>query len=519
MGFAKVHSGQTCFLAGQIIDIEIDLAKGLHAFSIVGLPDKAVEESKDRISAAIKNSGFTSPKYKNQKVVISLAPADVKKEGPAFDLAMAVGYLLAAEEISFDPSHALFLGELSLDGTLRPISGTLAIVTEAVRCGFTEIFVPHENAAEASLVAHTVSHARAHAHIFPATHLRDIIGHVNKKKGECVVPTKKLLPHTQEKKGDGQNKVASPPHPSDVTLDNIIGQHTAKRALEIAAAGRHTMLLIGPPGTGKTMLAKALYGLLPPLSPPEAAELTQIYSASNTEKMGTEDRRPFRAPHHTSSYTALAGGGTIPQPGEMTFAHRGILFLDEFPEFDRRVIESLRQPMEEHVVRISRTKGAVTFPAHFMLVAAMNPCPCGWYGSTKKECRCTTKDRARYAQKISGPILDRIDMRVHVGDVDITTVSRDEARHSTKNVTEERCSAQHSAQKRIAAAHDTRDTPRTMDLVAQETLAASADKLGLSMRAYRRTQKVAETIARLSDSDVIKREHVLEALQFRGEEI
>ncbi len=528
MGFAKVHSGQTRFLAGQIIDIEVDLSKGLHAFSIVGLADKSVEEAKDRMSAAIKNSGFTSPKYKNQKVVISLAPADLQKIGPAFDLAMAIGYLLAAGDVRFNPARKIFLGELSLNGTLRPISGTLAIVTEAKRAGFREFFLPHENVVEATRV-HDV-------HIFGAHSLRDVVLHMNGSK-----KIRPASPHA---------RTFHTPISSDIKLEHIHGQHDAKRALEIAVAGEHNIMFIGPPGTGKTMLAKTIHTLLPPLEESETQEVMTIHSVMNTAHHTSslhgahEHVRPFRSPHHTSSYTALVGGGTTPRPGEMTLAHRGVLFLDEFPEFDRRVIESLRQPLEEHTVSISRAKDSVTFPAHFMLVAAMNPCPCGWKGSLKKECVCTTKDHARYRQKISGPILDRIDLRVPVNDVDMKHISKDHddisRRSDTSKQNEESKSETDVVRERIVRARRTQQCRTTHTSSHEKTLSnatipadkltvlapiqahahtelvASVEKLGLSMRAYHRVWRVARTIADLEDEPLIEKRHILEALQFRG---
>jgi magnesium chelatase family protein len=502
MSVSKIYSAQVADMRADIVTIEVDLSNGLHAFSIVGLGDKAVEESKDRMSAAIKNSGFISPKQKNQKVVISLAPADLRKEGPIFDLGMAMGYLSASGEVHFDSEQKIFIGELSLLGTIRKVHGVLAMVRKAKTVGFREIFLPKENAQEAALVSGIT--------IYPAGTLREIIDHIN-GKNPIHPQTSTTISYTQEK--NTPNDISSKDTFSD--FSSIYGQENAKRALEIAAAGRHNVAMYGPPGTGKTMLAKAFPSILPPLSYEETLEVTEIHSAAKTLEDKIITIPPFRAPHHTSSYASIVGGSNTLRPGEITLAHRGVLFLDEFPEFDSRVIEALRQPLEDHAITVTRARGSVTYPAQCIFIAAMNPCPCGYsYGNdSKKRCVCTDHELARYRKKISGPIIDRIDLWVRLSKIEyqkFTTTSENNSAESSRIIRDRVIKA-----RKFHTMLDLSSSSNSMSDEAEKILVSCAKKLQLSGRGYRRTIDVARTIAHLAAEKEIKEEHVLEALQYR----
>jgi magnesium chelatase family protein len=510
MSFSRVYSAQVNLLYGKIVTIEVDLSRGLHNFSVVGLPDKAVDESKDRVSSAIKNSGFKSPKAKNQKIIISLSPADLKKEGPFFDLGIAISYMLAAGDLKFNPEGKIFLGELGLDGTLRRIRGALPLAQEAKKQGFKEIYLPKENAAEAALVEGI--------NIFGAKNLKEVVNHINEKNltnGKEKIEIKVQVP-TQIGKSPKKN--------SD--FSEIRGQEGAKRGLEIAAAGGHNIAMYGPPGTGKTMLARAFSSILPELDLEQVLEITGIHSVSGLNSGELLSTPPFRAPHHTASYVSLIGGGTFPKPGEVTLAHRGVLFLDEFPEFEKRVIESLRQPIEDNIVSISRARGSALFPSNFILVVAMNLCPCGNTGSKQKVCVCRPHDLDRYKRKISGPIVDRIDLWVSVGDVDYKKLGEEVSGDSDNKIRARVAQArevQKDRFKKLERAISTNSEMNVRDLtnlikLKEETrkiLDQSAERLALSARAYHRVIKIARTIADLKGSEEVNPDDILEAIQYR----
>lgn len=505
--FSRIYSAQPYQLEGHIVSVEIDITNGLHSFSIVGLPDKAVEESRDRVASAIKNSGFTSPKQENHKTVVSLAPAELRKEGSYFDCAIALGYLLAGHHIEFSPEKKLFVGELSLNGELQPINGVLPIVQTAKKHGFTELFIPEKNALEAALVSDIT--------IYPAKTLAEIIHHIDESSDERV------LIHAQP-----ATNIPEPVGQSQHDFKYIYGQETAKRGLEIAASGGHNIIMSGPPGTGKTLLARAFNDLLPPLPIESILEVTGIHSVAGLLHHHQQPliiQPPFRSPHHTSSYVSLIGGGSIPRPGEVTLAHRGVLFLDEFPEFDKRVIESLRQPIEDRTVTIARARGSALFPAQFILIAAMNPCPCGNFGSLHKTCICNPHEIARYRKKISGPILDRIDIWLTVEHVDYNKLSSNASHpEPTEAVRQRIMHARHIQQNRFGTstklnAHMTSKDVQSMDLKpdVRKLLVESSELFKLSPRSFHRIIKIARTIADLDKSLEITPDHVLEAFQYR----
>lgn len=498
---AKVYSCAVLGLEGALVEVEVDIARGLPALNLVGLPDAAVQESKERVRSAIRNSGATFPM---NRITVNLAPADLRKAGPAYDLPIAVGLLLASEQIVADVSRSIFIGELSLDGTIRHTEGILPMVSIALREGMATVYVPFEDAAEAALVDGLT--------ILPVRSLTEVAAHLN---GERYLTPFVAAPY------DSGESYAYP-----VDFRDIRGQEHVKRALEVAASGGHNILMSGSPGSGKTLMARALPSILPPMSADEALEVTKIYSVSGKLPPSTPlvRQRPFRAPHHTTSHAGLVGGGRNPRPGEISLAHRGVLFLDELPEFPSAVLEVLRQPLEDRVVTISRASGTLTFPANFTLVAAQNPCPCGYYGDSERQCTCPPSAVTRYSKRVSGPLLDRIDIHVDVPRVNYEKLTSERLGEDSAMIRERVAAARTIQADRLRATKLRTNADMgaaeirqfcAIDSAGQSLMRAAMRQLQLSARAYHRVLKLARTIADLATSESIGPAHLAEALQYR----
>ncbi len=501
---AKVNSCAVVGLDGEIVEVEVDISQGIPRFDVVGLPERPVQEAKDRVRSAVRNSGHS---FTNQRITVNLAPADLRKEGPAYDLPIAVGILIASGQVPEPFTPSVFLGELSLDGHVRHTQGVLPMVGLARERGIATAYVPAVDAPEASLVDGV--------EVIPVASLSVLAAHL---KGLEPIP----------RHDAATNQLPRPAESEGVDFRDVRGQEHVKRALEVAASGGHNVILVGPPGSGKTLLSRATPTILPPMTMDESLEVTKIYSVAGMLPPQTPllRARPFRAPHHTVSHAGLVGGGRTPRPGEITLSHRGVLFLDELPEFAHSVLESIRQPLEDRVVTVSRAQGNVTFPANFMLMAAMNPCPCGYYGDPTRHCSCSEPVVTRYRHRISGPLLDRVDIFVDVPRVDYEKLVDGPSNEGSTEIRArvEQCrdgqrlrfsESRLSSNAEMGPVEVREFCQHFLDDPARSLMRTAVNQLALSARAFHRVLKVSRTIADLAGSQEITATHVAEALQYR----